>query len=211
MLSFRRGARRQDMQLPLFPLRTVLYPGSRLPLKVFEQRYAAMTKACLQESRPFGVCLITHGDEVADARAGAVTAPQFAPIGTLATIVEWDVPQLGIMHLATVGGSRFQVQAHALREDGLVVGEVTTLDAEPARALPETYRPLSRLLQRMCEKIGPEHIATPLALDDASWVSYRLAELLPLPLSIKQSMLETNDSEVRLAALMQFLRGQKLL
>jgi len=199
------------MRIPLFPLRTVLFPGGLLPIKVFEQRYIDMTSACLREERPFGVCLITHGEEVADARAGAVTAPQFAAIGTLATIVEWDVPQLGIMHLATVGGSRFEVKAHALRADGLVVGDVTTLDAEPALALPETYRPLSRLLQRMCEKLGPEHIATPLALDDASWVSYRLAELLPLPLSIKQSMLEINDSEVRLAALMQFLRGQKLL
>ena len=51
--------------LPLFPLRTVLFPGGLLPLKVFEQRYIEMTKACLRDARPFGVCLITRGDEVA--------------------------------------------------------------------------------------------------------------------------------------------------
>ena len=50
-----------------------------------------------------------------------------------------------------------------------------------------------------------------LALGDASWVGYRLAELLPLPLPIKQSMLEINDSEVRLKALAQFLKQQGLL
>jgi Lon protease-like protein len=67
--------------LPLFPLRTVLFPGGLLPLKVFEQRYIEMTKACLRDGRPFGVCLITRGDEVA--REGA-PSPDFATVGTLA-------------------------------------------------------------------------------------------------------------------------------
>ena len=209
MPSFLRdAAARQPTALPLFPLKTVLFPGGVLPLKVFEQRYVAMTKACLQDDRPFGVCLITRGEEVA---AGATTATEFAPIGTLAHIVSWDMPQLGILHLKTEGTTRFQVQSHAPGGDGLVVGQVTAIAPEPQLALPESHQPLARLLELMIDRLGREHFPATLALGDASWVGYRLAELLPLPLSIKQSMLEINDCEVRLEALARFLRQQKLL
>ena len=50
--------------LPLFPLHTVLFPGGRLPLRIFEQRYMDMAKACLKDGSPFGVCLIREGEEV---------------------------------------------------------------------------------------------------------------------------------------------------
>jgi Lon protease-like protein len=209
MLSFLRGgASREPSALPLFPLKTVLFPGGLLPLKVFEQRYITMTKACLKDDKPFGVCLLTRGDEVA---TGPGPATEFAPIGTLARIVDWDMPQLGILRLRTEGATRFQVQSHAPAEDGLVIGQVTGLAPEPPLALPESYRPLAKLLELLIDRIGHENFPATLPLSDASWVGYRLAELLPLPLPIKQSMLEINDCEVRLKALAQFLRQQKLL
>ena len=212
MFSLLRGASpRQPATLPLFPLRTVLFPGGVLPLKVFEQRYIDMTKACLKDDKPFGVCLITHGDEVAKPGSGASAAPEFARIGTLARITSWDMPQLGILHLRTEGGERFQVQSRVLADDGLVVGQVTSLAPEPALALPETYRSLANLLELLINRIGAEHFSEKLALDDASCVGYRLAELLPLPLPIKQTMLEVNDSEVRLKVLADFLTQQGVL
>ena len=65
MLSFLKEiADRQPFTVPLFPLRTVLFPGGLLPLKVFEQRYIEMTKACLRDEAPFGVCLIREGREL---------------------------------------------------------------------------------------------------------------------------------------------------
>jgi len=211
MLSFLRGdATRGPSSVPLFPLKTVLFPGGVLPLKVFEQRYITMTKACLKDEKPFGVCLLTHGEEVAGA-GGATTATEFAPIGTLARITNWDMPQLGILHLRTEGATRFQVQSHSTAEDGLVIGQVTALAPEPTIALPDTYQPLAKLLELLIGRVGRENFPTDLALGDASWVSYRLAELLPLRLSIKQSMLEINDCGVRLKALEQFLRQQGLL
>ena len=208
MLSFRRGARRQDMQLPLFPLRTVLYPGSRLPLKVFEQRYVEMTKSCMMNSRPFGVCLIVQGEEVA-APSGA--PPEIATVGTLARITDWDVPQVGILHLATVGETRFQVRKQSTQPNGLVVGEVTAIEPEAAQPLGESFKPLAQLLELISSRVGPRNFPTDRNFDDASWVGYRLAELLPLPLSIKQSMLEINDAEVRLKVLQKFLSQQGLL
>src|SRR5213079_3197318 len=194
--------------LPLFPLRTVLFPGGLLPLKVFEQRYIDMTKDCLKEERPFGVCLITRGHEVASASNGT---PEFARVGTLARIVDWEMPQLGILHVATTGGTRFQVQKHAAEASGLVVGEVTTIATEPACPFPEAYAPLAQLLDMIAPRIGPQNFPAETHFADASWVGYRLAELLPLPLKIKQSMLEINDALVRLSTLRQFLSDQGLI
>ena len=196
------------MQLPLFPLHTVLYPGGMLPLKLFEQRYVEMAKSCLRDATPFGVCLITRGEEVA---LPASASPEFAAIGTTATIVEWDMPQLGILQVRSRGGARFHVHSHAVRADGLVVGEVTSIPAEPNVPLGAGHAPLARLLELLADRIGAQHFPAPAAFDDASWVGYRLAELLPLPLSIKQSMLEINDSAVRLQALQQFLARQGVL
>src|SRR5437660_9336054 len=106
MFSILRGGKsRSPVELPLFPLKTVLFPGGMLPLKVFEQRYIDMTKVCLKDEKPFGVCLLTQGEEVAQRRAstlpGTSRAPEFASIGTVARITGWDMPQLGILHLRT--------------------------------------------------------------------------------------------------------------
>jgi Lon protease-like protein len=216
MLPFLHAGSRSPTTLPLFPLKTVLFPGRLLPLKVFEQRYIDMTKACLKDEQPFGVCLLTRGEEVAQRVAqrdqvvnGA--AIDFALIGTQARIVSWDMPQLGILHLKTEGGARFQVRSSRVADDGLIVAQVTPLPPEPAVKLPEAFAPLASLLELMIDRAGPENFSAQPALNDASWVGYRLAELLPLPLPIKQSMLEINDSVVRLKVLAQFLKQQGLV
>jgi uncharacterized protein len=194
--------------LPLFPLRTVLFPGGVLPLKVFEARYIEMTKACLADDRPFGVCLLTQGDEVARPHGAP---PQFASIGTLARITNFDMPDLGILHLATLGVSRFRVQSHETEPSGLVHGYVVPVAAEPQQALPDNYAPLARLLELIATRVGPDNFPVERPYEDASWVGYRLAELLPLPLQIKQSMLEINDSGVRLQVIQQFLQQQGVI
>jgi Lon protease-like protein len=204
----RGGGSHEPYSLPLFPLKTVLFPGGLLPLKVFEQRYIDMTKACLKDNRPFGVCLIVQGEEVAQPSAGP---PEIANVGTLARITDWDVPQVGILHVSTVGETRFIVRARTAQANGLVVGEVTSLDAEPAKALADEFRPLAQLLELIATRVGSQNFPVERAYEDASWVGYRLAELLPLPLSIKQSMLEINDAQVRLEVLSKFLAQQGLI
>ena len=196
------------MQLPLFPLNTVLFPGGVLPLKVFEQRYIDMTKACLSEDKPFGVCLIVKGDEVA--RPGGAS-PEIASVGTTARIRNWDMPQLGILHVSTLGGTRFLVETHSADASGLLVGNVKPIAPEAKVAITPAHQPLVRLLEIIAARVGPANFPDELAYDDASWVGYRLAELLPLPLPIKQSMLEINDAAVRLGVLQRFLQQQGLV
>ena len=196
------------MEVPIFPLGTVLFPGGLLPLKIFEQRYVDMAKDCLARERPFGVCLITLGEEVS--RQG-MPAPEFANVGTIARIASWDMPQLGILHVATVGGTRFKVQSHALQPSGLFVGQVSEIAAEPPVAVTLEQQPLVRLLELIAARVGPQNFPVGADYADASWVGYRLAEFLPLPLPIKQSMLEINDAGVRLAVLTKFLQDQGLI
>ena len=73
------------IEIPIFPLNTVLFPGGRLPLRIFEVRYVDMTKACIRDDAVFGVCQIRDGHET-----GTPAKP--ADIGCTARIVEWDVP-----------------------------------------------------------------------------------------------------------------------
>lgn len=200
--------RRRERSLPLFPLHTVLFPGGVLPLRVFEQRYIEMTKACVASGEPFGVCLIVKGDEVA--RGNDPRTPEFAPIGTLARVCDWDMPD-GMLHLRVEGGERFQVKSHETKPDGLVVGSVVPIANEPSSKLPDAFRRLAEILDVLAQRVGPTHFPATHAYDDASWVGYRLAELMPLPLAIKQSMLEINDSELRLASIAKFLQQHGLL
>ena len=202
------GGAREPQTLPLFPLKTVLFPGGLLPIMVFEQRYIDMAKRCLAEERAFGVCLITSGEEVATAGSAA---PEIATVGTLARITDWEMPQLGILHLATLGGARFQVRQRSVAASGLLSAEVMPLPAEPARRVGDTFAPLVGLLELIATRVGPQNFPVERHYDDASWVGYRLAELLPLPLTIKQSMLEINDADVRLQVIQKFLAQQGVL
>ena len=87
--------------LAIFPLNTVLFPGGLLPLRIFEQRYMEMAKACLKNDEHFGICLIRSGREV-----GAPAVPE--SIGSTAKIVEWDMQQLGVLSVKVQGGQRFR-------------------------------------------------------------------------------------------------------
>lgn len=196
------------MRLPLFPLKTVLFPGGLLPLKVFEQRYIDMAKDCLANDLPFGVCLLTEGEEVART-PGAV--PEFVNVGTIARITHWDMPQLGILHVTTSGESRFLIRSHQVEPSGLIVGDVTPLDPEPPSVLAPAFRDLASLLELIAQRVGPQNFPAGHEFDSASWVGYRLAEVLPLPLNIKQTMLEINDADVRLQVLQKFLKQQGVL
>ncbi|MBS0320236.1 MAG: LON peptidase substrate-binding domain-containing protein [Proteobacteria bacterium] len=204
---FESSRERAERSLPLFPLRTVLFPGGVLPIKIFEQRYIDMAKRCFQDGSAFGVCLLTGGEEV----AASGVQQQFAAIGTVARIVHWDMPQLGILHIGAEGDGRFRVASHRVERDGLVVGSVVPLAPEPTVTLAPDYAPLAALLELIAGRVGPQNFPQRTAYDDASWVGYRLAELLPLPLHIKQTMLEVSEAQVRLKVLRQFLLDQGLL
>lgn len=187
-------------ELPIFPLNTVLFPGGNLPLRVFETRYVDMTRNCLRNNRPFGVCLISEGKEV-----GVPALPH--GLGCLATIIDCDTQQLGMFQLQTVGGQRFRINSQTANSQGLILADVTLIEDEPRMALPEDFRNCAQLLQLMLDRHGEALFPKPHRMDDADWVGFRLAERLPLPLSMRQQLLEMDDNLQRLTALQQLLTG----
>ena len=97
--------------------------------------------------------------------------------------------QAGILQISVRGGQRFRVERTQVREDQLIMGEVEFLPEEHAQALPATHRDLRELLAKILEQTGEQSYFPPVKLDDATWVAYRLSELLPLPSALKQQVL----------------------
>ena len=179
------------VEIPIFPLGTVLFPGGRLPLRIFEQRYVDMTKACIRDNTVFGVCLIRAGYEV-----GKPAVP--CDTGCTARIVEWDVPSPGLFTLATTGEQRFRILNRWAEADGLLRARVELVEPPEPIALPERFMLLGQLLRSLVEDIGPEHFPEP-RFEDGIWVGGRLAELLPVTPERKQRLLEIDDPLALLA------------
>ena len=194
----------QQLDIPLFPLSAVLFPGGVLSLKVFEQRYLDMAAACMKNKASFGVCLIASGKEV-----GESAVPH--RVGTLAHIDQADMPQLGILMLTVRGGRRFRIVSTSTRPDGLLRAQVELL-AEPARQdVPAAQHGLLPLLQKVAGDLGPEKMPEPHAFDDAAWVGYRLTEIVPVQALAKQKLLELDDPLSRLQILHTYLAQRKLV
>jgi len=186
------------IDVPIFPLNAVLFPGGLLPLRVFETRYMDMTRDCLKQSRPFGVCLIREGSEV-----GAPAVPE--PVGCLASIIDWDMQQLGVLNLKTLGGQRFRILGSEAGAQGLISARIELIAPDESHAIPEEYAACVRLVEMVVADQGKPVFAEPHAFDDAAWVGYRLSEILPVPLLAKQKLLELTDSLARLSILQRFL------
>ncbi len=183
--------------LPLFPLSAVLFPGGRMPLKIFEQRYLDLAKTCLADGTTFGVCGIREGGET-----GEPAIPY--EVGTEARIVEWDMPQPGIFHVFVEGRQRYIARSWEALPSGLLVAETESVSAEKPCGIPDDLRLGAEVLKHLLTEHQIELSQTD--YDDAVWVGYRLSELLPFKLKVRQNLLEMNDSVMRLRIIDQFLR-----
>lgn len=190
--------------MPLFPLASVLFPGGRLQLRIFEPRYLDLVRECTRHGTGFGVCLILQGQET-----GEPAVP--AAIGTIARISDFHRDDGGLLGIVAEGGSRFRVARSRARSDGLLRGDVEVWPDEPKQPVPVEFALLQTILERLIETMAPQWRDAPRsAYDDASWLGFRLAELLPLDAGEQQHMLELDDPVQRLAQLRDILpRFQK--
>nr|WP_091907180.1 LON peptidase substrate-binding domain-containing protein [Chitinasiproducens palmae] len=200
--------------LPLFPLGTVLFPDGLLPLRVFEARYLDMTRECLREAKPFGVCLIREGAEVA--QAGVDVVPE--TVGCLAEIIDCDMQHLGVLLLRTRGTHRFHLNAWRTGADGLLRGDGKLVPADPPVDDPADLHclpPCAAVLRRIVETLGERDtnlpFLEPFHFDDPCWVGNRLAEVLPLPLGARQKLMALEHAGARLRLVHQFMEKHQLL
>ncbi|MDV2453558.1 LON peptidase substrate-binding domain-containing protein [Xanthomonas hortorum] len=185
--------------LPLFPLHNVLLPGAAMGLRVFERRYLDLVRECGRTGTSFGVCLILDGAEV-----GVPATP--AAFGTEVRIEDFDVGADGVLVLRLRGTRRFHVQRSRIRDNGLVVGEVSWCEPDSDDELRPEHSLLATVLERMLEQVGGEFAsAGPGLLDQAAWVGWRLAELLPLTEQQRLSLLQQDDPHRRLDHLLAWM------
>jgi len=196
-----------NQDLPLFPLQTVLFPGSMLSLKVFEARYLDLVAVCLRERRPFGVVALLRGAEV----RRPDTAVAFESVGVLAELVDVDSAQPGILQLRCRGTQRFRVESTRQQADGLWVAQVQLLPADafvaPDEAMHDTVRGLANAIASLKGK-GIEPFESPYHFESAGWVANRWCEILPISVAAKQKLMELPDAAVRLGLVDEFLRSQ---
>jgi uncharacterized protein len=195
-------------ELALFPLRSVLFPGGLLQLKVFEARYVDLVSSCLREQSPFGVLALRRGGEV----RGASDEPvEFERVGTLAEVMDVDSAQAGILNLRCRGTQRFTVLSQAQQADGLWVAQAAPLadddDIAPTAELIPTVRGLAGAMKALRAQ-GTQPFVEPFRFERAGWVANRWCEILPISLAAKQKLLELPDGLVRLRLVDEYLRGK---
>jgi len=188
-------------ELPLFPLNTVLFPGGPLPLRIFEPRYLDMVSRCLREQSGFAVVLLSEGEE-------ETSATSFAATGTEARIVDFDRLEGGLLGISCIGRERVRIVEAWREADGLNRGRVLDIAADPVVPVPLDQTWLTEVVMQVLPEAGEtyRHVER---RDDAAWIANRLAELLPLTLADKQTLLELADPLERLSVLEPAVRRSR--
>ena len=178
-------------EIPLFPLGTVLFPGGPLPLRIFETRYIDLVRRCMRDGSGFGVVLLREG---AEAGTPAVTFD----VGTYARIVDFSQQPDGLLGIRATGERRFRILERRRARDGLNLANVEWLAVERPEPLPAEFAELAPAIDAILTQAGEPYTSLERRLDDAAWISGRLAEILPVPTVHKQHCLELDDPVERL-------------
>ncbi|MCK5662955.1 MAG: LON peptidase substrate-binding domain-containing protein [Thiotrichaceae bacterium] len=180
--------------LPIFPLKSVLFPDGALSLKVFESRYLDMLGQCERNETGFGICLISDGSEVGP-------APEIFSFGTLVQITYWENRKDGLLGVSVKGQQKFKVKKKYIYDNELVVADVELLDMEAELLVPEQYQAMVDVLKKILSALQHPYITLPKKYEDSCWVGSRLSELLPISILKKQQLLELSEPMGRLAML----------
>ena len=178
------------MKLALFPLNTVMFPGSILPLQIFEQRYLNLIKDCMKQETGFVTVLISEGKEVG-------STPQIYCTGCYVDIIDWDTLPNGLLGISIQAKHRVRLSNSSVKDDGLLLAEAnpikSTLDNKPP--LPEAFKPLPETLKQLLNHPFAAQYKDKVDFKNTADVCYRLSELLPISNKQKQLLLETETTE----------------
>jgi Lon protease-like protein len=223
------------VELPLFPLQTVLFPGGLLPLQIFEVRYLDMIGRCHKENQPFGVVSLTQGREVRQPKRGqpadpAPLSPAFSPsqarsefvpegfhaIGTLAHIEVLERPQPGLMRIRCSGGQRFKLKSSEQLKHGLWMGTAELMANDAEVPVPDDLSHARRAMKQVIEQLKAQveddtqmPMQPPYRWNDCGWLSNRWSELLPVSSQMKQQFMSLDNPLVRLELVADLLDQMK--
>jgi len=182
------------MKHALFPLNTVLFPGSILPLQIFEQRYLNLVKECMKQQSGFVTVLISEGKEVG-------SAPLIYCTGCYVEIIDWESLPNGLLGISIQAKYRVHLSNSSVRDDGLLLAEISpvesSLDGSLADmpSLPEGFKPLAETLKQLLNHPFAERYKKNVDFNNTADICFRLGELLPISNKQKQLLLETETAE----------------
>ena len=182
----------ESRRIPLFPLGVVLFPGLRLPLHIFEERYKLMISRCTDKQEHFGIVLASDDG--------------IATVGCTAQILRIvKTYEDGRMDIVTGGESAYRI--HELYNDQpYLEGDVEMLPDDPQQASPQSAKELRAIFERCYRVI--HNGAEPEADDDPQVsLAYRVAAELPLDLEVRQAILEIRAEPERRALLIERLNS----
>lgn len=188
------------MELPLFPLHVVLFPGRPLPLHIFESRYQRMIDDCLARDRRFGVVAIRSGHEVSD------HAETFR-VGTIAEIERIEQLDDGRLDILTRGVQRFHIE-HQLEPSPYRRAEVSLLDEQPLEHLNGQADVLRNLLGPYLVGLGapPELLrCLPTRCVELAWLA---AAAVQVDTVEQQALLELDSPRDRIDHTLRLLRRE---
>ena len=167
------------IEIPLFPLKTVLLPGNTLSLKIFEPRYTDMIAKCMREESNFGIIFIYKGEETQ-------SNSEIHSVGTVARIYDWQDRNDGLLGITALGIHRFEILETHTQSDGLTIASINQLEEESNREIPGQYLYMQELLEHISAQEA--RVISP----DAGFgeILYQLIYLLPLDTNLKQRLLE---------------------
>ncbi|MBS8241953.1 peptidase S16 [Marinobacter lipolyticus] len=188
------------MNVPLFPLNSIVLPKGRIPLQLFEPRYIDMLTRCLKEDRGFVVVLLREGLETKKEAA-------FYDIGTYVRIIDFQQLENGLLGITVEGEGKVSVVRSWQAPDGLNLGDVECLMDEAECEVPERYTELPSVLRALFRHPVIRDLDMKVDYQDARDVGWRLTELLPLDKQEKQRLVELQDPLARLSRLQTLLEA----
>ncbi|MDX1505850.1 MAG: LON peptidase substrate-binding domain-containing protein [Spongiibacter sp.] len=192
-----------QQEYPLFPLGSVLFPGGRLALRIFERRYLDLIRDCMRQQSSFGIVLLAPGESEVD--HPGQQAPQLSAMGCEARVVDWDQLPDGLLGITVEGGRRFQVLASHRADSGLHLGEVQWCEEVEDIPLPADCASMESLLRQLTSHPHVERLGLSAEVNGAGELVNRLAQLLPLPASDTYPLLAIDSPLDRLDALHDLL------
>ncbi len=188
-------------EIPLFPLRVVLFPGGKLELQIFEQRYIDLVRKSLRENTGFGICLLKHGEEIIQEGSQQT----IHRTGTYASIVDWDQLENGLLGITVRGLSKFRIEECWSEPSGLLMAKTSfsNIDGVGKQPIPlgDEFSGLADLLQNLENHPLVERKNLDIDYENLWDVGWRLSELIPIEIEDKQKLLELDDPFERIESI----------
>tara|TARA_B100000029_G_scaffold317849_1_gene310274 strand:- start:2371 stop:2994 length:624 start_codon:yes stop_codon:yes gene_type:complete len=183
---------------PIFPLRSIVLPGGLFPLRIFERRYLDMVTACIKNNEGFCISLVKKEEP-------DLYVKDVFEYGSWVEITDWNKLQDGLLGITVEGKNIVKISNTSLDKENLLRGKIKKLDLEKEYLIPQQYLVLSKFYKKIYPNLKDFMSFKQERFSDASWIGYRLTELLPIELELKADLISTSDAIERLKKINQIM------